>query len=92
MVWYLDDGTLRSDSGACRIATQCFNFEEHQLLQECLYQNFGISSQIEAWNSKGSKQYGLVIPSRNKESRKFLSLFQHIVRKEIPSMKYKVEI
>lgn len=91
MVWYLDDGTLRRDSGACRLATQCFNLEEHQILQECLQRNFGIRSQVETWNYKGSKKHGLLIPSRNKQSKEFLDLFHDIVVQEIPSMKYKVE-
>lgn len=34
MVWYLDDGTLRLDGGACRLATQSFTLSEHEILQD----------------------------------------------------------
>lgn len=35
-VWFWDDGTLRKDCNAARIATQGFNYEEHLILQECI--------------------------------------------------------
>jgi len=44
MVWYLDDGTLRKDGGACRLATQSFSVDEHVILQECLAANFSVKS------------------------------------------------
>lgn len=87
MVWYLDDGTLRPDGNACRLATQCFNLEENILLQDCLMTNFNIKSEIERWPKN---QNGLCIYSRGGHSRKFTKLFADTVIKEIPSMKYKV--
>jgi len=86
MVWYLDDGTLRKDSGACRLATQCFNAYEHTILQECLLNNFGIKTRIEHW----STGYELTIPTRGGHARDFVGLFENTVLTEIPSMSYKV--
>ena len=86
MVWYLDDGTLRKDSGSCRLATQSFTAEEHTILQECLLNNFDVKARIEKWNDL----YGLMIPTRGGHSKHFLSLFSHTVLEEIPSMSYKV--
>jgi hypothetical protein len=88
MVWYLDDGTLRTDSGACRIATQSFTEEENWILQDCLQKNFNVKSVIEKWPDN---QYNLSIPTRGGHSENFRNLFADTVRKEIPSMKYKVD-
>jgi hypothetical protein len=87
MIWYLDDGTLRLDGGACRLATQCFTLAEHELLQDCLKQNFGLTSVIEKW-PKGPS--GVYIPSLSGHAADFLNLFSETVVKEIPSMAYKV--
>jgi hypothetical protein len=87
MVWYLDDGTLRPDGGACRLATQSFTESENEILQTCLKKNFGVKANIEKWNN----QYNLSIPTRGGHSKNFLSLFDQVVKKEIPSMRYKVE-
>ena len=88
MVWYLDDGTLRKDGGAVRIATQSFSLEENWILQDCLNKNFNIKSVLEQWPKD---QYNLTIPSRGGHSKNFLGLFSSTVKKEIPSMRYKVE-
>lgn len=48
-VWFLDDGSKRSDTESCRIASQSFSKNEHKLLQDCLFENFGISAGIEDW-------------------------------------------
>jgi hypothetical protein len=88
MVWYLDDGTLRRDSGICRLATQGFSLQEHEFLQNALKNNFGITSVIEKWPKE---QYGLYIPSRGKQAEEFVNLFSKTVKNEIPSMAYKVQ-
>lgn len=88
MVWYLDDGTLRDDTGACRLATQSFTEEENWILQDCLQKNFNVKSVLEKWPNN---QYNLSIPKRGGHSKNFLSLFDNVVKKEIPSMRYKVE-
>ena len=49
-VWYLDDGTKRGDSDACRLATQGFSLQENQALSNCLWTNFAIhASPIFDW-------------------------------------------
>jgi len=87
MVWYLDDGTLRRDSGACRLATQGFTLEEHEILQDVLKENFSITSVIEKW-PKGKA--GLYVPKR--DAANFVNLFSSVVVTEIPSMKYKLDL
>lgn len=90
-VWYCDDGTLRKDCNAARIATQGFNYDEHLILQECLSTTFGIGSKIESWKSSSSSipYYGLSIPARHFGSLR--EAVYSIVKKEIPSMLYKLE-
>jgi hypothetical protein len=92
MVWYLDDGTLRGDSNACRLATQSFSLDEHHILEHCLDKNFGIKSNTVRWStdSRNKVTFGLNIPAKNHNSEKFLKLFSDVVIKEIPSMSYKV--
>lgn len=87
MVWYLDDGTLRRDSSSIRLATQGFTLAEHQILENCLRENFDIGSTIENWPPG---QHGLAIPSG--QASKFAALFQETIVREIPSMMYKIDI
>jgi hypothetical protein len=91
-VWYLDDGTKRSDTESCRIATQSFSKDEHQLLQNCLKNNFDISSKIEDWGrtKSGEIAYSLAILSRGGNYKKFRDLIYDIVKAEVPSMLYKL--
>nr|YP_009367632.1 putative LAGLIDADG homing endonuclease [Pseudocharacium americanum]YP_009367655.1 putative LAGLIDADG homing endonuclease [Pseudocharacium americanum]YP_009367721.1 putative LAGLIDADG homing endonuclease [Ignatius tetrasporus]YP_009367744.1 putative LAGLIDADG homing endonuclease [Ignatius tetrasporus]ARK14627.1 putative LAGLIDADG homing endonuclease [Pseudocharacium americanum]ARK14630.1 putative LAGLIDADG homing endonuclease [Pseudocharacium americanum]ARK14714.1 putative LAGLIDADG homing len=91
-VWYLDDGTKRSDTESCRIATQSFSKEEHELLQNCFKQNFNISVQIEDWGrtKDGSISYSLAILSRGGNFKKFRDVIYDIVNAEVPSMLYKL--
>lgn len=62
-VWYLDDGTKRKDSEACRLATQGFSLEENKALADCLEANFAIEAKVEAWRVKGRELYGLSLQS-----------------------------
>lgn len=87
MVWFLDDGTLRRDSGAMRFTTQSFTLEEHEILQNCLYDNFGITSVIEKW-PKGKS--GLYV--KRQEAKKLVDSFGSTLVREIPSMKYKIDL
>lgn len=91
-VWYLDDGTKRSDTNSCRIATQFFLKEEHKLLQNCLYQNFHVDVKIEDWgrSKSGEVLYSLAILSRTGQYQKFRDITYHVVKAEIPSMLYKL--
>jgi len=88
MVWYLDDGTLRLDGGACRLATQSFTLQEHEILQDTLWKNFNIPTVIESWSPKYTS---LSIPSRGGHAADFVHLFSDTVLKEIPSMTYKIQ-
>lgn len=92
-VWYLDDGTKRSDTESCRIATQSFSKDEHELLQNCLKNNFDISAKIEDWGrtKSGEIAYSLAILSRGGNYKKFRDLIYDIVKAEVPSMLYKLE-
>lgn len=87
MVWYLDDGTLRRDGGACRLATQGFTLEENEILQNCLKQNFDITTVIEKWPKQKT---GLYVPAR--QAPDFVHLFSSTVVREIPSMTYKLSL
>ena len=91
-VWYLDDGTKRSDTESCRIATQSFSKEEHEVLQDCLKQNFDINVIIEDWGrtKSGKIAYSLAILSRGGYYKKFRDLIYDIVKAEVPSMLYKL--
>jgi hypothetical protein len=91
-VWYLDDGTKRSDTESCRIATMSFSKEEHELLQVCLKQNFDISINIEDWGRTklGEVCYSLAILSRGGNYKKFHHIIYDIVKAEVPSMLYKL--
>jgi len=88
MVWYLDDGTLRLDGGACRLATQNFTIDEHEILKDALWKNFHIASKIEFMVKD---QPSLYIPSRRNAAKDFVHLFSDTVLKEIPSMTYKIK-
>lgn len=88
MVLYLDDGTLRTDCNACRLATHSFTYEENQILRDCLKENFNIESIVQQWPAT---KWSLSIPARGGHSKKFLKLFEETVRTEIPSMRYKIE-
>lgn len=88
MVWYLDDGTLRLDGGACRLATQSFTLQEHEILQEALQNNFNVKTVIETWPGGYSALY---VPSRGGHAADFVGLFSDTIVKEIPSMTYKVQ-
>ena len=88
MIWYLDDGTLRLDGGACRLATQSFTLSEHEILQETLWNNFHVKTVIERWSKSNPSLY---VPAREGHAKNFVSLFSGTVLKEIPSMKYKIQ-
>lgn len=84
-VWYLDDGSLRTDCKAFRIHVNCFSLEEVNLLKQILLEQFGIESKPH----KQGKGYNLYIGALNKQSEKFSNLIKPIVSSDIPSMLYK---
>jgi hypothetical protein len=84
-VWFMDDGSVRGDSYAANLATQCFSKKENQLLQGYL-KKWGINSSISR-HTKLSDQYYLYIGSGN--FQKLVEIIEPIV-KEVPSMEYKL--
>jgi hypothetical protein len=92
-LWYLDDGSLRKDCLAGRLATQCFSFEEHEFLREILRKNFQLETVLnKSGFSKGKihgiQRYSLSIPA--KSFKLFLDLtFPY--RAKVPTMTYKFE-
>ena len=82
-VWFMDDGYKRNDCNALRLNTDLFTYEEQELLQKCLYANFGIISTI---HRKG-KTYNLYIPER--ASKKFCELIRPYC---LDSLLYKVSL
>lgn len=84
-VWYMDDGSARNDCFAGRIATQCFNYEEHSLLIQYL-KNWKIEASATPHNKK-KNQYTLSLPAAT-----FGYFIQAIAPtvKQIPSMEYKL--
>ena len=45
-IWFLDDGAKRTDSKAYRLHTECFPLKTVQLLQEAVFENYGIESTV----------------------------------------------
>lgn len=91
-IWYLDDGTKRTDTESCRFASHTFSKDEHELLCDCMYKNFGITPKIESWgrNKAGATAYSLALLSRGGHYQKFRDLVYPIVQVEVPSMLYKL--
>jgi hypothetical protein len=92
-VWYLDDGTKRSDCNACRKATQSFSLNENELLALYLKDNFGLVATIETWHPTTSNKdiHGLCLPSRGGSFSSFKDIIYPFVEAEIPSMLYKLK-
>lgn len=90
-VWYMDDGTKRSDCNAGRIATQGFTEDENIRLQKCVWKNHSIHMEVEKWQVKGKDSYGVSIPSRGGPFTKWCDLIRPFIEKEVPQMMYKLE-
>jgi hypothetical protein len=80
-IWLMDDGYKRNDCAAIRLNTDAFNYNEQQLLVDCLHQNFQIKSQIH----KKGKWYNIYIPKG--EANKFCQLAKPYI---LPSFKHKL--
>lgn len=80
-VWYMDDGYKRTDKSGLYLCTSSFNQHEHNLLQNSLFINFGIETNIHFAGGYAR----LHIPSRHKN--RFCTLIRpHVV----PSLDYKL--
>jgi len=92
-VWYLDDGTKRNDSDACRLATQGFSLQENKALSNCLWTNFAIHASIDTWILARAREplYGLSIQSKSGGYKRLSQLIHNFVRAEVPTMLYKLK-
>lgn len=80
-VWFMDDGGRRNDCYGLFLNTLSFTRSEHEILRNCLKQNFALDCRIH-WVQDG---YRLYIPS--KDSKRFCELvYPHI----IPPLSYKL--
>nr|YP_008816003.1 putative LAGLIDADG homing endonuclease [Closterium baillyanum]AGZ90271.1 putative LAGLIDADG homing endonuclease [Closterium baillyanum] len=86
-VWYCDDGTLRKDCNASRIATQAIAYSRLRVPKH----GRGSRRGIESWKSSSNiLYYSLCIPD-------ILGLYERLrssmrlSRKEVPTMLYKLE-
>lgn len=88
-VWFLDDGSCRTNVFSGRIATQGFSKDEQFLLQQYLLQGFGIKTQVVLHN-RLKQQYYLSIPGKNNNFANFVDLVKPTVN-SIDCMKYKIK-
>lgn len=84
-VWYLDDGSLKTDCKAFKFHTNSFTTAEVQLLQECLQLNFGRKSKLH----KQKNCFVLYIGNTGFQAQKLRDAIKPLVESEIPSMLYK---
>lgn len=82
-VWFMDDGNGYLKHEAYRISTYAFKNKGNILLQECLYKNFGLVTNL-VRDKKGVQLY---IPIKNGNASKFKNLIEKYI---IPSMNYKI--
>lgn len=84
-VWYMYDGSTRTDANSGRIASQGFTYEENELLCGYIHE-FGIKAHLNVHNEKKG-QYTIVLPAETFSD--FANLIKPIVS-EIPEMMYKL--
>jgi hypothetical protein len=88
-VWFMDDGSQRSDCFAGRLATQSFSKEEHFLLQDYLLSSFNIKTNI-VLHKAIDKSYYLSITAKHNNFSNFIDLITPFV-KQVPCMHYKIQ-
>jgi LAGLIDADG DNA endonuclease family len=84
-VWYLDDGSLKTDCRAFRLHTNNFTLSEVEILKARRELNFNLKSKLH----KQSNYFILYVGSRHSEAKKFSNIIRPLVESEIPSMLYK---
>ena len=87
-VWYMDDGTLDKRSKYhfnASIASNCFSFEECDLLSNVLKSNFGIKASVNQTKMRGKVYPRLYIWSESME--RFISLLKPYIHSVF---KYKI--
>lgn len=83
--FYMDDGSVRADCNAGKLATQGFTLEESKLLCEYI-SKWGVTAQP-VLHTAASGQYYITLPAAT--FTKFIEIIKPIVQ-EIPSMYYKL--
>jgi|LakMenEpi03Aug12_release.lakeMendotaPanAssembly.Ray.scaffolds.fasta_scaffold463294_1 hypothetical protein len=84
-LWYMDDGSVRDDCNAGKLATQGFSLDENKLLSGYL-EKWGIKANV-IKHTVASGQYYIGLPAAT--FSKFTSIIKPIVS-EIPSMLLKL--
>jgi hypothetical protein len=84
-VWYLDDGSLKTDCRAFKLHTNNFTLVEVEMLKDTLELNFDVKSKLH----KQRNNHILYIGSKHSEAMKFSKVIRPLVESEIPSMLYK---
>ena len=93
-VWFLDDGAKRTDSNAFRLHTESLSLKNLEVLQDALWDNYGIKSKPHKHRNKNTKQeqdqgFILHIGSKGGHAKKLNELLKPFISSEIPSMLYK---
>ena len=87
-IWWMDDGSIclskRNRYG--KLATECFNYEEHILMKKYFKEKWNINVQIK---SEKNKYYFLRFNVT--ELKKLISIIYKYVC-EVPSMIYKIDL
>lgn len=86
--WFMDDGSVRDDCYAGKIATQGFSKNESHLLCEYL-ERCGILGAKVVSHVKKKDQYYISLPATGDTFAKFVDYIEPVVQ-EIPSMVYKL--
>lgn len=85
-VWFMDDGSIREDCYAGKIATMCFSQEEQLLLQQYLLDVYSLNLSV-VIHLESKNQYYLSVPAST--FRLFSQLIEPHVE-EVTSMVYKL--
>ncbi len=89
-IWWMDDGSARTDCYAGRFATQSYTLSEHKLLQDILMRNYCLKTSIVRHTTKKSKvQYTLSVPSKGDQFARLVQLIRPFVT-QLPCMIYKL--
>lgn len=86
--WFMDDGSVRDDCYAGKIATQGFSKNESHLLCEYLARCGILGAKVVA-HVKSKDQYYISLPATGDTFAKFVDYIEPVVQ-EIPSMVYKL--
>lgn len=82
-IWYMDDGCITGKRRSAVFHTECFSIDDLKIIQNMLYQNFGIETTL----NKSGKDGQFVIYIRTKSLKNFVN----IVSPYIPEcMRYKL--